>query len=79
MKVYRIYDKNNDNQYIGFVIGKNEEVCKQKVIDKHPHFTESESEIVWKKNIGNLRKKRFGLEETTLKPQDMNKKSNVIN
>jgi hypothetical protein len=78
MKAYHIYDKNNDNMYVGFVIAENEEKAIEKVIEKHPHFSDDELQVVWKGNQGIYKAKSFGLEEMKESVESVRNYSNVI-
>ncbi len=78
MKAWKIYDKNNENMYVGFVIAENEVEAAEKVKKQHPHFSDKDLEVIWKGNKGIWKSKSFGLELIKKTVEEVEKYRNVI-
>lgn len=78
MEAYQIYNKNQSNEWMGFVIADSESEAEIKVLEKHPHFSDSDMELVWYRNRGTWKSKSFGLEKCRESVDEVMKYSNVI-
>ena len=76
---WQIYDKNNDNMYVGYVVARTETEARQIVEKKHDHFSDDELEVVWEGNQGTYCEKSFGLEKLNIPAEEVLTYSTTIN